>query len=203
LRDSFGWLVAIAFVIVGFLNWRKNGYWVPRFVHVLAALALVLGILVALTLDPQMSPFKRWSIVPVMVLMVYWAFLVFGSGIGVRQLNKFWSMHASMDMKDVEFLLSSQFGPYRSKSSEELAELGEKFEPIKLDGRSGKHYEFKVLTNTFIDKTRGASVGVAGLLAEMHGKSGSPLACATFAKTMSGIVFDDALAAPLRRAFWH
>ena len=79
--DALDWLGALAFVSVAdLLLWRKYGFWVPRYVHVLAmgALALILGLnWMWLQAGGEFS-LRRGIVIVLFPLLVYFIFVSYG-----------------------------------------------------------------------------------------------------------------------------
>jgi hypothetical protein len=199
VRDVLAVMVPLAFTIFGFMRWRENGYWVPRFVHVAAVFAeLIAAALVWMSVSIDAPNKDRmWSILLVMPLLVYWAYLIYGGGAGERRYNDHLSMHASMHERDVLTLLKRHFAPYRLRTFAELRALIGQPDVFKLKGETGLDYEMRVSTQT----DRGdptADVIVFAELGELGRKRGVPVAITMFSKTSSGVLGQDGLNMPFR-----
>jgi hypothetical protein len=199
MRDWLGIAVPLALAVFGFMRWRSNGYWMPRYIHVLAAFALLLGVGLAwmsISTDAPNAGRIGW-LVPVMPLLVYWAFMVYGTARAVRQLNPFLSLHPSMDSAEVVGIMRREFSRFREMDYANLQILcGTPTKPLGIVGDSGRRYEMRVMARAAPDAPHG-TIEVVGLLGELGRKRGVPVAIAGFGKTAAGAVIDDALAAPI------
>jgi hypothetical protein len=198
-RDVLAIAVPFAFTVFGFMHWRDNGYWVPRFIHIIAVIAALIGfglVWMSYSSDAQ-NKLKVWSIVIVLPALVYWAFMIYGGGAGVRRFNDYLSIHASMNESEVLDLLRTYFAPYRRRNYQDLKKLIEHPENVALSTPSGTNYELRLAAETDRDNPR-ADVHVFGQLGEMGRKRGVPVAFVTFSKTESGVVINDGLSEPFR-----
>jgi hypothetical protein len=80
----------IFFVVSALYAWQKAGFKCPRYIHVLAGLATVLGLFIANGVEPSGSINKwwllgKWWIVPIMPAFVYGTFVTRGRQIYSRE----------------------------------------------------------------------------------------------------------------------
>lgn len=57
--DIFHWVHGVVFCLLAVVHawsWYRGGFWVPGYVHVIALLALIAGVVVTATLPPPANP---------------------------------------------------------------------------------------------------------------------------------------------------
>lgn len=64
----------------GFIKWFRNGFWLPRYIHLIAFLALVTVCFIDIMWVKAGMPMtvKRWMVIPAFPLMVYFLFIGLG-----------------------------------------------------------------------------------------------------------------------------
>lgn len=71
--NAFHWihgLIFLAFAIVHAWSWFRGGFWVPRYVHAIALVSLIIGLLVTATLPPSTNPNPAIQFIAPMILPV-------------------------------------------------------------------------------------------------------------------------------------
>lgn len=71
--DGFHWihgLVFIALAMVHAWHWFRGGFWVPSYVHAIALVALVAGVIVTATLPPSTNPNPTIRFIAPMILPI-------------------------------------------------------------------------------------------------------------------------------------
>lgn len=76
-------IAAVVAAAVYFTAWKRSGFWLPSYVHLLAAVGLLIGVGIVATTPPE-APVARWGIpgqlfaLLVCPAMVYFFFVFYG-----------------------------------------------------------------------------------------------------------------------------
>jgi hypothetical protein len=158
-------LVAIAVVaLMGIRAWWQSGFWIPRYVHVFAALMLVVGYAlwhIAVALDYPHAQARVWLFLLGPPVAVYATFFLYGGATGyVRNLGMLIDFHAAMRRDDVKAIFLRYVPHYLSLSMDDIRKLGPATPTIKIRKGTDRYYKLHARSEQIEDPLAGKLLAV-------------------------------------------
>lgn len=114
------------FAVYGTYKWWESGFWLPRSLHIFAALAALLGLALALMARHSGHPqadLHQWMIVA-FPLCVYAIFVAYAGATGyIRQIGDHLAYHARMDKQEVLSIFPDALAPLQNLPANEILAL--------------------------------------------------------------------------------
>jgi hypothetical protein len=128
-------LFIAAIITFGIRKWWDSGFWLPKWLHVVAFLVFLVGVglakLAILSHHPK-ADLHQWLIVGFPV-SVYIIFIVYGGATAyIRKIDKNITYHAGMNKNDVLAIFKEHVPNYINISVSDILDIGEEREPIKI-----------------------------------------------------------------------
>jgi hypothetical protein len=154
----------VVIVIMGIRAWWQSGFWIPRYVHVIAALMIVVGYAawrVAGELDLPYAEASFWVFVIGMPVAVYTIFFLYGGATGfMRNLGMLIDFHAAMRRDDVKTIFLRYVPHYLTLRMDEILALGPATPSVKIRRGTDRFYKLYARSEPVDDPQAGRLVAV-------------------------------------------
>jgi hypothetical protein len=154
----------VVIVIMGIRAWWQSGFWIPRYVHVLAALMIAVGYFAWRVADALGLPYADasfWLFVLGMPAAVYTMFFVYGGATGfMRSLGMAIDFHAAMPRDDVKAIFQRYVPHYLRLSMDEIRALGPMTPSVKIRRGTDRFYKLHARSEPIEDPQGGRLIAV-------------------------------------------
>jgi hypothetical protein len=151
-------------VVMGIRAWWRAGFWIPRYVHLAAALMIAVGYLLWRLAAAWQSPYAEvsfWLFVIGPPLAVYAVFFVYGGTTGfMRNLGMMIDYHAAMQRDDVKAIFMRYVPQFLSMRMREIHALGPSTPAIKVRRGTDRYYKLYARSEPIEDPEAGSLVAV-------------------------------------------
>jgi hypothetical protein len=169
--DVIKLLILSAIITFGIKKWWESGFWLPKWLHLVAFIMLLVGAglaeLATLSHHPK-ADLHQWFVVG-FPLSVYITFIFHGGATAyIRKIGSNITYHASMNKKDVLAIFIEYIPKYLDLTIPDVLAIGEEQDPVEIR-RNEKCYLLFV-KSTKVEDEEGAYIPVIFWL-EDHTKS--------------------------------
>jgi len=171
-------LILSAIITYGIRKWWESGFWLPKWLHMVAFIMLLVGAGLAklATLSHHSkADLHQWFVVwfPLSVYIIF--ILQGGAAAYIRKIGKNITYHASMNKKDVLAIFKEYIPKYSNLSIPDVLSIGEEQDPVEI--RRNENFYLLFIESTKVEDEEGEYILVVFRL-EDHTKSGKyiPLA---------------------------
>ena len=155
--DTFQKIGLFIFIVTLFFSvrkWFESGFWLPKWLHVVAILMFLVGFglakLATLSEHPK-ADLHQWMMLW-FPLSVYVIFVLYGGAAAyVRNIGKDIFYHVSMKRKDVLAIFKEYIPQYYNLTIFELNAIGDDLDPIPIQ-KNKKHYLLYILSTKVIEE---------------------------------------------------
>lgn len=169
--DVIKLLILSAIITFGIKKWWESGFWLPKWLHLVAFIMLLVGAGLAelATLSHHSkADLHQWFVVG-FPLSVYIIFIFHGGATAyIRKIGNNITYHASMNKKDVLAIFKEYIPKYLDLTISDVLAIGEEQDPVEIR-RNEKCY-LLFIESTKVEDEEGAYIPVIFCL-EDHTKS--------------------------------
>ena len=142
ILQKIGLFIFVVTLFFSVRKWFESGYWLPKWLHVLAFLMFMVGFglakLATISEHPK-ADMHQWMMVW-FPLSVYVIFVLYGGAAAyIRNIGKDIFYHVSMKRKDVLAIYKEYIPQYYNLTIFDLNAIGDNFDPIPIQ-KNKKNY---------------------------------------------------------------
>jgi hypothetical protein len=189
-------ILFIVIMLFSIFHWVRSGFWVPKYIHFMALIALLIAGFLAYfahSINKSNSSITLYLVVG-FPLAVYVIYGLYGGGLNSKDIrvNDGLVIDRAMLKNEVIGLFEEHFVPYTKWTFENLLLLSTRKYQSEIQGKSGRSYLFEVSAQKY-DKGEDRVVAVYGKLTELRRKMYRPKSRIAFILGRNGTVYRNGL----------